>query len=74
MDVIFLPIHLYQCCLEVHGEVSEDTSQGVDGLSIEHTTTVLSGKDQVNMQVENTVAAVPNIAVFLHRPKVNYFP
>src|SRR6266508_4070882 len=49
---------------------AEDLSQPFDGRSVEHVAAVLGYEDQVHVQVEDTMPAVPDFALGCHRASI----
>ena len=68
VDVIVLTVKLHQLSLEVSADAGEDAMQVIKNLLGEDATPILSHKDQVNVDQENTMSSLPNYVVVVHRP------
>ncbi len=70
MHMVILPVELHQFRAEVLADGGEDASQIGQHLASEYATAVSGHKDQVNMQVKNTMPAMSYIGFFCHRPNI----
>ena len=67
---IMLPVEFRQLSLKVKTDPIEDRAQLINHLFGEHAPAVFSNEDQMHMHLENTVPAMPNLIVFLHRQNI----
>ena len=72
MYVIAFTIGLDESCFEAGAHILKDGLQLRDGVFIEDAAPVFGHKDQVDVQIEDTVTSVPDVNCLVHRPLV-YF-
>ena len=61
-------VHFDQLGFKILTDLSEHGFEPLHRVSVKDFLTVLGDEDQMNMQCENTVSAVPNVAGNPHRP------
>lgn len=70
MYVVCFPVELDQLAPHRPADTAHDRLHVGQRPVVEHATTVLRHEDQVNLKIVNTAAAVPEIIIFTHRPRV----
>lgn len=68
--MVVFSVELHQLSLEVSTYARKDAAQVIDHFFSEYATSIFCHKDQVNVHFKNTVSAMSNIVVFLHRPSI----
>ena len=68
--MVIFTIHLNKRCLEVRTDSPERAAQPFNRIAIEYLASIFRHKDQVDMQLKNTVSAVSNVVVIFHRPTI----
>src|SRR6266702_6415450 len=71
VDVVVFAVHLHQRGVRVRADVGEDAAQEVDSLCVEHTAAIFCYEDQMHVQLENAVSAMPDVAFIAHRTTVS---
>ena len=69
--MIIFAVELDKYRLKVKANALKDNFHIIQDHLREHITPIFSHKDQMNMEVKNTVSTVPNIIEIIHRPKYN---
>jgi hypothetical protein len=61
MDMISFAVHFHQFRFKVRADLGKDASEHFDRLAVKDSFAVFGHKDQMHMEHENTMSAVPNI-------------
>lgn len=70
MYVVGFSVELDQLASHCPADTAHDRLHVLQCIIREHLPAVFSDEDQVNLQVVNAAAAVPEIIIFTHRPRV----
>ena len=68
--MVVFAVHLDQLGFEVSADFGEDFMQALNGVPVEYFSTIFRYKDQVDVNLKNTVPTVSNIIIFIHRPTI----
>ena len=68
MNMVSLAVHLNKLGFEIATHLAKDRAQALECVRVEHLAAIFGYKDQMDMQLENTVSAMANIVVIGHRP------
>jgi len=71
MNMVFLPVKLYEIGLEVTAHVLEYAAHGIQDGLCEDFSAILGHEHEVHMQVENAVPSGADIACLCHRPMLS---
>ena len=72
MDMVSLAVHFHQFRFKVRADLGKDASEHFDSLAVKDSFAVFGQKDQMHMEHENAMSAVPNIVDFGHRPEYRF--
>lgn len=70
VDVVVLAVHLDEFPLEVAANLGEGGSEALDGVAVEHLSAIFGHKDQMRVNVKNTMSTVPDVLTIAHRPSI----
>jgi putative transposase len=69
--MIIFAVHFNQLRFEVHADLGKNVTQVLDGITIKNMTPIFSHKDQMYMQIENTISSSANFCYFSIDQKYN---
>ena len=72
MDMVSLAVHFHQFRFKVRADLGKDASEHFDSLAVKDSFAVFGHKDQMHMEHEDAMSAVPNIVDFGHRPEYRF--
>ena len=70
MDMISFAVHFHQFRFKVRADLGNDASEHFDRLAAKDSLAVFGHKDQMRVEHENAMSAVPHIIAFGHRPEI----
>ncbi len=70
VDMLVLAMHLRQLRFKVGANLRKQQPQAVEGVSVEDPVSILSDKDQVDLQCRNTMSATIKFFTDPHRPSI----